>query len=125
MTEKELQRRVMRLAKELGWRRFHVKPAPMRNRKGRYITPVDGEAGFPDLVLVRDGRLLFAELKSERGQLSAEQMAWRHQLQQVEASSGMHVENLATGFGVDCRNVQVFVWRPQDWDDGTIEQVLT
>ncbi len=124
MTEKELQRRVMRLAKESGWRRAHFKAAPLKNRGGRYVTPQDGEAGFPDCVFVRNGRLIFAELKAEKGMLSDGQLAWRRDLRLVEAAvNGLGVyddEAKLARFPVE-----VWVWRPQDWDDGTIEAVLS
>jgi len=110
MSERELQRRVMRMAKHYGWRRAHFKAAPLKNRGGRYVTPQDGEAGFPDCVFVRDGRLLFVELKAEQGVISDGQLAWLHELRQVVLQS----------LGA----VRVFVWRPQDWDDGTIEEIL-
>jgi hypothetical protein len=60
--------------------------------------------GFPDLVLVRD-RLIFAELKSAKGRLSPAQQFW---LADLEHDAGQ----------------EVYVWRPSDWLDGTIEQIL-
>lgn len=48
-------------------------------------------------MLCRADRLLFAELKSERGRLSAAQREWREAL-------GM-------------AGVRVRVWRPSDWDE--------
>jgi hypothetical protein len=55
------------------------------------------EAGFPDLVLVRDGRLLFRELKTATGTLSEAQRRWIAALELA---------------GADVR-----VWRPGDWDE--------
>ena len=54
------------------------------------------EPGFPDLVLVGH-RVVFRELKSHRGRLSAEQKAWYKALH---------------GGGAD-----VAVWRPGDWPE--------
>lgn len=34
------------------------------------------EPGFPDAVFVRDGRIVFAELKAARGRVTPEQRAW-------------------------------------------------
>jgi hypothetical protein len=98
-SEAEFQRAVTDLASVLGWRIFHPRRA---QTGGRWSTPVgyDG-AGFPDLTLVRD-RLVMAELKSERGQLTADQKVWVGML----ADAG----------------VEVHVWRPQDWDE--IERTL-
>jgi hypothetical protein len=59
------------------------------------------EAGFLDLVLVRE-RVLFAELKDEKGHVSDAQADWIAALLGAGAS--------------------VFVWRPGDWDQ--IERVL-
>ncbi len=70
---------------------------------------------------MRDGRLLFVELKSERGRVSAGQMAWLHQLRLVEAAC---VENDCRVLVVEDWPVQVHVWRPADWRDGTIEKAL-
>jgi len=62
MTEDELLAAILDAAKYLGWRAYHV-----RNSKAGII---QGDAGFPDLVLARKGRVLFVELKSEKGKLT-------------------------------------------------------
>lgn len=64
--------------------------------------------GFPDLVMVRGDRLIFAELKSERGKLSPAQVAWLDALGEVEVA--------------DPSGVTVYEWRPRDWP--AIEVVL-
>jgi hypothetical protein len=64
-----------------------------------------GDTGFPDLVLVRDGRLLFVELKAERGKASPEQGEW------LEALSGVH-------------GIEVCLWRPADWLSGAVAAFL-
>lgn len=51
--------------------------------------------GFPDLVLVRD-RVIFAELKSDRGRPRVEQQIWHVQL----TDAGQ----------------EVYTWRPRDRD---------
>jgi hypothetical protein len=58
MSEAEFQAQVVSLAELRGWRIFH-------DHDSRRNT-----AGLPDLILVRRGRLIFAELKSERGRIS-------------------------------------------------------
>lgn len=50
-TEADFQGRVIGLAKSLGWSVYHTHYSK------------HSEAGFPDLVLVRPPRLIFAELK--------------------------------------------------------------
>jgi hypothetical protein len=61
--EKEWQRQVVQLAKTLGYRTYHT----FDSRRSTH--------GFPDLVLVR-GRVIYLELKRERGKLTDEQKGW-------------------------------------------------
>ena len=106
MTEAELQDAVVELARFKGWRVAHVRPA--RTEKGwRTAWSYDG-LGFPDLTMVKGFRLIFAELKGERGQLAPEQRAWLEALLPPGHYGG----------------VEVYTWRPRDWLDGTVERVL-
>jgi hypothetical protein len=84
LTEKEFAQQVADLARILGWACYRV------------WLSVRSPAGFPDLTLVRPPRLIFAELKSEKGRLSPAQEAWLELLRQVPG-------------------VEVHVWRPSDW----------
>jgi hypothetical protein len=68
-----------------------------RNSKGSH-------KGFPDLVLCKPPRLIFIELKSENGRVKDEQLTW-----------GMRLS--------DCP-VEYYLWRPADWDNGTIQDVI-
>ncbi len=88
--EATLQARVEELLSYFGWEWFHDRDA----RQDR--------AGFPDIVACHagcgpdgQGRVLYAELKTARGRLSAAQRRWRDAL-------------LAAG--ADWR-----LWRPADW----------
>lgn len=63
MKESEFQAQVIALAKRLGWIVYHTHDSRR------------SEKGFPDLVLVRD-RVLFRELKTDKGRLSPEQKFW-------------------------------------------------
>jgi VRR-NUC domain len=102
VTEAELQAAVIELARVLRWRVAHFRPA--KTERG-WRTAVQGDGvGFPDLVLVRDGRLVFGELKSASGRVGPEQSVWLGEL------------------GV--AGVEVYVWRPADWSSGAIEAVL-
>lgn len=102
MTERDLQAWVIVLARLLGWRVAHFRPA--RTAHG-WRTPVAGDgAGFPDLVLVRGERMLFRELKTERGKLRPEQEAWLSALRAAGADAG--------------------VWTEADWRCGVIEAAL-
>ena len=98
-TEAGFQEAVMALAHTQGWLVAHFRPA--RTDQG-WRTPVAAEgAGFPDLVLVRD-RVIFAELKTERGRVRPEQQRW------LDALAGAGAEAV--------------LWRPSDWE--TIVDVL-
>ena len=92
MTERELQNAVLELAGYLDWITYHTHDSRRSN------------PGFPDLCMVRCGRLVFAELKSERGKLTNDQRSWIVELVRAD--------------------VETYLWRPSDWTDGTIEAVL-
>lgn len=94
ISEKEFQQQVVDAARRLGWRCFHT----YDSRRS--------EPGFPDLLCVRDGELIVAELKSERGRLSPAQQRWIAGFREVQYQRG----------------VRVFVWKPSDWEQ--IERVL-
>ena len=79
-----------------------------KDGKTVWVTPVQGDGkGFPDLVLVRDGRLLFIEAKSEKGKPSEDQLKWYRELSKVAYSSP---------------RVGVHLWKPHDWE--TITAIL-
>jgi hypothetical protein len=86
---------VVEVARLAGWRVAHFRPA--RTAKG-WCTPVTADgAGWPDLVLVRPPRIIFAELKSESGKVRPEQTEW------------LSVLRLLPG-------AETHLWRPADWD---------
>ncbi len=77
ISEREFQKQVIQLAKLYKWRVHAERPA--RTKDG-WRTPIQGDPGWPDLVLARKGKVIFAELKSENGNLSTEQFAWANEL---------------------------------------------
>jgi hypothetical protein len=100
--EAAFQSVVIETARLAGWRVAHFRAA--KTSKG-WRTPVTADgAGWPDLVLVRPPRLLFAELKSETGKLSERQADWLAVLRLLP-------------------NVETYLWRPGDWDE--LVEVLT
>lgn len=100
-TEKQFEAAVREYAQLNGWLIFH----PFDSRRS--------EAGYPDLTMVRDGRIVFAELKTDTGRVSKAQRRWLDALKVVEG-------NL---FSVsDREGFDVHVWRPADW--WLIERVL-
>ena len=76
MTEKQFQSQVIRHAKRFGWVVYHTYDS-------RRCEP-----GFPDLVLVRD-RVLFRELKTEKGKLTKAQSEWGEKLTAAGADWGV------------------------------------
>ncbi len=84
-SEADFERQVLELARLLRFRVYHT-----------WLSS-HSAAGFPDLVLVKPPHVVFAELKSDTGQLSPAQEAW------IDALSR-------------CPGVRAFVWRPSDWD---------
>ena len=94
LTEADFLRQVLDLARILGWRSAHFRPA----WSGRgWRTPVQGDgAGFPDLILVRRERVIAAELKREQGgRVSDDQLLWLRAL--------------------DAAGLETAVWRPSDF----------
>ena len=81
--EKDFQAAVQDAAHLLGWLTYHTYDS-------RHSAP-----GFPDLVLVRE-RVLFRELKTDKGRVTAAQQHWIDRLSAAGADAG--------------------VWRPADWE---------
>ena len=89
-TERQFQEAVIQYAELQGWLVYHT----FDSRRSA--------AGFPDLVMVRGTRIVFAELKAENGRESKAQAKWSDAL------------SMATS--------EVWLWRPSDWPE--IEMVL-
>ena len=83
--EREFQALLLAVARGLGWRVVHYMPA--RTAAG-WRTATQGDIGFPDCVLVRRGRLVIWELKTERGTLRQGQHEWLMALAGVSDRSG-------------------------------------
>ena len=97
ITEKDFQRTVVEYAQALGYLVYHQvdmgrkDPETGRVSYSRRIGP-----GFPDLVIAGHGRVIFAELKSEKGKLTEDQKAWQEVLY---------------------RDAEWYLWRPSDWPE--------
>lgn len=85
LSEKHFQAKVVALAEGCGWAPYHTHDS-RRSRKG-----------FPDLVMIRNGVLLVAELKAGRNKTTPEQEKWLR---------------LFEGVGARVRR-----WRPEHWWD--------
>lgn len=90
-SEAEFQCGVVELARLLGWEVYHT-----RDSRG-------SDGGFPDLVLVRGGRVVFAELKAASGRTTPDQDRWIGKLMRTPA--------------------EVYLWRPGDWP--LVEEILS
>lgn len=82
LTEKAFQSNVVDAARKLGWMVHHSRTARILRKDGTafYATPLQGDPGFPDLVLVKGKRILWRELKTEQGTLTDEQHEWQVRL---------------------------------------------
>jgi hypothetical protein len=105
LTEVRFQSQVVKLAGLLGWRVWHdnATNAPRACKAcGAPLPVVRNAAGLPDLILVRRPRVVWAELKAQRGKLSDDQWAY---IEELKAS-----------------RQEAYVWRPSDFK--TIERIL-
>ena len=74
-TEAECQRTIIDAARLAGWR-VHAERTS-RTASGGYATAIQGDPGFPDLVLVKGRHLLFVELKRDKtGRIGPGQQDW-------------------------------------------------
>lgn len=103
-SEDDLKDTILDLCRLFGWRVHHDRPA--RTEKG-WRTAIQGDAGFPDLCMARNGRVIFAELKSERGAVRPGQDEW------LAALGYSHLGEDGQTVDPD-RNPEVYLWRPSD-----------
>jgi len=84
-TEAQCQRTVVAAARLGGWFVYHNRPA--QNGAGKWRTALQGDQGFPDLVLVHAiARVVwFIELKRKPNTLAPPQLAWADALRAAGA----------------------------------------
>lgn len=92
LSEKQWQQRVVDFARLKRWKVYHT------------FDSRHSAAGFPDLVLVRAPRIIFAELKTDRAASVATpaQVGWLTELAECMPLNP---------------HVEVTVWRPADWSE--------
>jgi len=90
LTEAEFTDQVLKYFRLHGWVAKHDRPA--RTAKG-WRTAIQGDPGFGDIVAVKNGRKVMAELKVGTNQPTLDQLRW------------------LAAWGEDG-----FLWYPQDWD---------
>lgn len=84
ISERDFQQQVVDLARLFGYFVYHTHDSRR------------SEAGWPDLTLCRPPRLIFAELKTERGKVRPAQQQW------LDALRGAGQE--------------AYLWRPSQWE---------
>lgn len=94
-SERDFQKAVTKLARDHGWAVRHYSDSRKQLASGA-IVPDKQAAGVPDLLLIRE-RVLWAELKTEKGTLRDIQKAIIARLRHA---------------GEDVR-----LWRPSDWPE--------
>lgn len=93
ISEKDFLKQIIDLAHIYHWKVAHFRAA---QTKHGWRTAVQGDGkGFPDLILARKGRIIVAELKTEKGRLTTEQKEWLDLFSDV---------------------LTVDIWRPSDFD---------
>lgn len=92
LSEAEFSSLVADVARLAGFKAYHT------------FTSRRSQSGYPDWTFVKDGRLIFVELKTEVGKVRPDQAEW------LDALS-------------DVPGVEVYLWRPSDWTE--IVNVLT
>lgn len=85
ITEKAFQAHVTSLALTLGYRVYHTRFS------------FQSAPGYPDLHMVKGQRSVFAELKSDKGRVTAAQAEWLDALREA--------------------GHEAYLWRPDDWDE--------
>jgi hypothetical protein len=92
-TEAGFTTAVIALARLHGWVVNHQ--LPLRTARG-WATGTQGDVGFPDVIAVKGGRLIIAELKVKTA-VRPEQDIWLNRFAAVPGA-------------------EVYVWRPVDWN---------
>ena len=94
ITEREFSQQVEGLLTMFGWHWCHFRPA--RTEDG-WRTALSGYQGFPDYLMVKGHRVIYAELKSAKGQPTPEQYEWLLALTEARQ--------------------EVYLWRPDDFNE--------
>ena len=95
VTESDLMESIMQYAELKGWAYMHAYDS--RRVKCYHPDMPEAKGGFPDLMLIRDNRLLFVEVKAEWGRLTVRQERWADSIRKAQ---------------IECAIV-----RPSNWDE--------
>ena len=116
-----------------GYRWMHPRPGRVkRGDREIYETAYSGHKGFLDYVICHEQkqRLLFVELKSEKGKVSPDQQLWIDTLKECvkmitldpvvlnRGSRGdkAHIDGQTIRHSPPIPSFEVYVWRPSDRD---------
>ena len=99
ITESELQKNIIELAELRGWAVVHINDSRAQRA-----------TGFPDLLMIRRPRIVWAELKREPN-------AGGHKNEPTDIQQWWIEELQACG-------AEVYVWRPSDGMSSAIDKVL-
>lgn len=95
LSEKQFQQQVIELARRLGWHVWHVSDSRRFVGGRAFGDPL--AAGLPDLIMIRPPRVVFIELKTNKGRVRPSQKETLALLDQ-------------------CAGVEVYLIRPRDWE---------
>ncbi len=122
MTEGELKTNILDTAAKTGWLVHHDRPAQYQS--GRYATHIEGDVGFPDLVMVhvKHFDLIIVELKNQRAKPTPEQVRW---LKPLAGGNDTPFNENSGVWLVDHNGALVVgVWQPIHWLNGTIQHYM-
>ena len=119
ITETQFATQVEDLLERFGWRWLHIKPSIMQS--GQWASSMNTKGkGWPDYTCVREGRLIFAELKDRLSHTTPEQDDWLGDLR--ECVKHITLEPVAVGkmtllpHGKLIPSIEVYLWRPADFE---------
>lgn len=107
LSEAYLDQQVLGTAHEFGWLAYHV-------RDSRRV--IQGDNGYPDWTLVRNGVVVFLECKTEQGTMTPKQKAWLVEM----GWPGPELQWLQRPEYAR----RAYVIRPSDWESRRLKDIL-
>jgi hypothetical protein len=108
MSEQELEDCICDFLDTFGIWYHHDRPARTgrQDHRGRAVwrNHFRGPKGIPDLLIVGNDRVIWAELKTQKGRPTPDQTEWLERLKRA--------------------GQEVYVWRPVDWLNGSVPEIL-
>lgn len=82
MTEHDLQNLIRLELTELGWLTFRINVGKVKMFDGRWFD-TGLPPGFSDLIALKDGKMVFIEVKAEKGKASKKQIDFIKQMKKI------------------------------------------